>query len=825
MVSNGGSVSTISPTSGSHESYTITVTQPTHYDGTYTVSLKANAISSGTTYLAGPATVVTSDSIDCDTRKVITVTSFGEKPRTATGEGTATRELEIVFSQPVPAGQLAVSEFRSNNADITTSSIDPTSGSNTEYTITVNQAIDKFGDYKITFAADSIPDGTTYLEGPSSAEESSQLSFDRRSAITATWSVPTNSDQMPRTGSTVDLTLTFNHAIPAGQLDADNDFVVIGGTGGEVSNITGSGTTYTITVTQPTNPVTGTYTVSLNMNSVESGDTYLRGPTAAVTTDPINYNTKEPIEVRSLQAIDNSDPAQEAPTRELRLVFSMPVLRSQLSPGSFISNRVGVTIGSINPPSGRQAEYTIIVNQPTASSGTYRITLPMDAIIADSNDNYLTGPDTDFVSDGIGFGSVITANWNRDDVRDDGHLHPEPNRDIIAEITLNKEPDDFDPEQDFFIEVWNGTDPITDNNNWSRYTDQDDWTITNPITVDGSVVKIIKASPDSAVPAATYRITLMQHAFGTDSPSENDGSPPARLAAQAMPTVSVSGTQPASGFREAILNDIETRICNQLIIDEPTVEFQNDIAGYQNLYRLKFNQNDQVVIGTQGNIPSVVPNSEKENAYMAPRRPKIDGYSTPLRKLYCRPITNKDVTGIRNRGNRVLFPTAFVHIIDGEKDIYWPQRNNPVQGRLNHQVEYLKVAIDCVLRNEAEPDPATNTLGNGEYWKRLIEQALPIPALDAIHLQGLLTGTYQPQYHRTINQQSVQFVQDLELLLQPETFRSRTYKYGLNDRFEASVMNVNLAIWGMLPDSQNSPTDTVRCVFELEIHYPKTSTW
>ena len=80
---------------------------------------------------------------------------------------------------------------------------------------------------------------------------------------------------------------------------------------------------------------------------------------------------------------------------------------------------------------------------------------------------------------------------------------------------------------------------------------------------------------------------------------------------------------------------------------------------------------------------------------------------------------------------------------------------------------------------------------------------------------------YQPLYHKTINEQATGFVADMEYLLRPAGFGDRSFSFGPNDEYQAVVMNTNLAIWGMLPDSHNSPTDTVRCVFELEIHYPK----
>ena len=244
-----------------------------------------------------------------------------------------------------------------------------------------------------------------------------------------------------------------------------------------------------------------------------------------------------------------------------------------------------------------------------------------------------------------------------------------------------------------------------------------------------------------------------------------------------------------------------------------------------------------------------------KESFLVPRRPN-DHFSTALRQLFCRPIKNFDATGLKqvnsvfaDRKPILHTPTAFLHIISGEKDIYWPQRNNPATSRLNYQVEYLKVAIDCVFRDLSEPQVSLpirplvtdderpdDWFGNGEYWA---EQKKACRFIDPIDIRDPVTGTdlslpsgYQPEYYKTINEQAVGFVQDVESLLDPTDLRNRpnttnpsepaqAFKFGVNQEYSADVRNTNLAIWGMLPEAGNSPTDTVRCVFELEIHYPK----
>ena len=298
------------------------------------------------------------------------------------------------------------------------------------------------------------------------------------------------------------------------------------------------------------------------------------------------------------------------------------------------------------------------------------------------------------------------------------------------------------------------------------------------------------------------------------------------------------------GFREAILKLIEDQV-RKLIIPQPVMVCQNDIDGYQNLYQLKFSgpdasgpitkSSDHISIDSSGRVDQ----SSKMNSYLAPRIPNA-GYSTPLRYLHCRPIQNWDVTGLRPGGARARgpdirpisgAPTAFLHIITGEKDIYWPQRNNPAEGRLGDQIEYLKIAIYCVLRNEAEYEKASNTIGNGQLWNNQVNSGVSpsaLPEIDLIDTSQSIrtlfhpTRKYETFYHKTINQQAVGFVEDLESLLVVGPFRNQVYSYGLNHEKQARVMNTLLPIWGMLPDAGNSPTDTVRCVFELEIHYPKS---
>ena len=69
------------------------------------------------------------------------------------------------------------------------------------------------------------------------------------------------------------------------------------------------------------------------------------------------------------------------------------------------------------------------------------------------------------------------------------------------------------------------------------------------------------------------------------------------------------------GFREAILLFIEKQLCDHLIIDEPDIPFQNQIAGYEDLNRLRPDPMDNNKLKPSGT------NTYDEESYLAPPRP------------------------------------------------------------------------------------------------------------------------------------------------------------------------------------------------------------
>ena len=262
------------------------------------------------------------------------------------------------------------------------------------------------------------------------------------------------------------------------------------------------------------------------------------------------------------------------------------------------------------------------------------------------------------------------------------------------------------------------------------------------------------------------------------------------------------------GFREQLLNYIYNQLCGQLVIPDPKSSYQNDINN--DLDKLQLG-NASTAISLQSSVANL------GVRYLAPRQPN-GNFNTPLRCLYNRPITQVDIAGLRIDSNTKLpevnTPSAFIHIVTAEKDLYFPSRRIPAEGTLKDQIEFLKIGIDCVLRDETEPIAGTNFKGNGKFWESQTRQCLDPPLLPKIR-------DYQPLYHKPINHQAVGFVEDTESILNAGSLRNLILKFGPGGQYQAVIMNVLLAVWGMLPDAENSPTDTVRCIYEFEIHYPK----
>ena len=397
----GAAITGTSPNSGDEDTYTLTIRQPTHSNGTYTIIVARNAIPSGGTYKQGPIVSYTSNAITYDTRQAIRVISFTAPSST---QNSATTNLILTLSRTVAASALVTSDFTPSGS-ATIASISPTSGNNSVYIIRINNPSSSSGTYTVNLNANAIETGTSYLQGPTALYTSETVTYDTRSdATVSSFTAPTGT----QTGSTAALTLNFAHQIPASVLDV-RDFtpssssVVIS----SISPDTGNATTFTITVLQPLN-TNGSYSISLNANTIPASTTYQAGPLSAYTSESVTFDTRALIQVTAFTIPSG---IQTSSRVNLTLTLSRSIPASELETTDF-SGTNGSSIRSISPSSGTQNTYTIEVNQPARNSGTYRITLSMNAISAGTD--YGAGPARDYESDLISYNTrvIATAAWS-----------------------------------------------------------------------------------------------------------------------------------------------------------------------------------------------------------------------------------------------------------------------------------------------------------------------------------------------------------------------------------------------------------------------------
>ena len=260
---------TNSPTNTMASVFAITVNNPTNLLGSYTISLSANAISDGTTYLAGPSSIETSESVTIDTRSAISVSSFTAPSGTQRG---TTASFTLTFDRSIPASELSTNDFTgSSGICIDTITIFPTSGNQSTYIITVTQPTRNSGTYTISLKANAISATTTYKAGPTTSYSSAIATYDTRIRATASWGTPT----FCTTTEKLSAALTFNGAAIAGI--TVEDFEILNSSNGiesgwnfdSIPTTASDGTPITIGVTPPSN-ISGTFRLRLKSNSVQS---------------------------------------------------------------------------------------------------------------------------------------------------------------------------------------------------------------------------------------------------------------------------------------------------------------------------------------------------------------------------------------------------------------------------------------------------------------------------------------------------------------------------------------------------------------------------
>ena len=403
----GASVSSINPTIGNEDTYNIVVTQPTNSDGTYTVSLNANAVSIGTRYKAGPAAIFTSTAATYDTRSVITA-QWTEPTDLQTG---TTSDFTLTFDQPILATELTNADFTLSDNTVTVNSITPTSGTQTTYTVRVNNPTSTFGSYTITLEANAIENGTAHLRGPENDLISTSVNYDTRPALTISSFVAPSGTQR---GASSTFRITVSQAVPTTEIVAA-DFTtssvnaVIGAVTA-VSPASGNASIYDISVTNPSD-LSGTYTVSINTGAIAASTTYRASPEATDpnrTSNAVTFDTRTAVTALTFDAPSGT---QSGTTSSFTLTLDRAVPTGVIDVSDFsVQVGSGASISSItaqSPVSGTANIYIISVTNPTNSNGTYTITMAANSI--PTTTTYLQGPTAAATSRAVTFDTRPTV--------------------------------------------------------------------------------------------------------------------------------------------------------------------------------------------------------------------------------------------------------------------------------------------------------------------------------------------------------------------------------------------------------------------------------
>ena len=179
----------------------------------------------------------------------------------------------------------------------TIDSISPTSGNAAAFTITVNNPSNASGSYTVTLNANAVTATNTYKSGPTAADTSGAVSFDRRVFVT-TWQIPTFS------GNRLTALISFSHS--AAGIES-SDFEVINSSGvtqtgwtiGSVTSSISANNRISIRATPPNN-INGTFGFRLKANSIQfDGSSSNNGPTSAVSSNTISVDNRTRLAVTS----------------------------------------------------------------------------------------------------------------------------------------------------------------------------------------------------------------------------------------------------------------------------------------------------------------------------------------------------------------------------------------------------------------------------------------------------------------------------------------------------------------------------------------------
>jgi hypothetical protein len=280
-------------------------------------------------------------------------------------------QFTVVFSEA--ASGVAIGDFTVGGTAPGSPHVDSVTGSGTTYTATVHGAT---GSGTVTLIMPA--GGATDLAGNANTASTSTDNSVTYDNVAPTVTVNQAAGQLdPTNNPSIQFTVVFSEAASG---VAIGDFTV-GGTapGAHVDSVSGSGTTYTVTV----HGATGSGTVTLTMPAGGAADAAGNTNEASTSTDnSVTYNDVPPT-VTVNQASGQVDPTNN-PSIEFTVVFSESVTGVDIADFTVGGTAPGAHVDSV---SGSGDTYAVTVHGATGS-GTVTLIMPAGgAIDAASNPN------------------------------------------------------------------------------------------------------------------------------------------------------------------------------------------------------------------------------------------------------------------------------------------------------------------------------------------------------------------------------------------------------------------------------------------------------
>ena len=444
--------------------YNIEITNPTNSHGQYTLTLGTKKIDGAATYKDSPVLAVVSNPVHYETRSFTatwgTPSYTGGKlqarirfSHTTTGiETTDFEVIGITFDRRRRRVETIQTSGWTFDTPMTTSSpptqVCPTTtlSANTNILIAVTPPTNINANFEIRVKANQIKFARkTYNNGPDLATSTSPtVNVDSRHQLAATLvptpPVSTRTNRILTARSR--FTLTFSRSVPIEQLNysnRNNDFTLASNTSIHSVTVDGSNdgivaSTYTIQINNPRNAL-GEYSLILNANAIPASTTFKRGPTSAVTSALVYYDTRvftaiwgtpsycetsdkvsatirfshstTGIETGDFQVLEITINAQNEEVESVQTgwTFDIPT-----TTGGSPSNIISTTTVTAN------TNILISVTPPANTNGSFKLRVQADYIKFDgeSNDN---GPDEATTSSKITINntSIATVEWDNED--------------------------------------------------------------------------------------------------------------------------------------------------------------------------------------------------------------------------------------------------------------------------------------------------------------------------------------------------------------------------------------------------------------------------